>query len=185
MSALATQPSAYKSNQLGQQLQLPKILHSASKLGDPQKLNVTARGVSRASSLGDLADKIDGRPLAFEHNDDSMSFFMNSKNNIKLRSASKHSTLSKNTSLNSSTISIPPAAALIDTHSDADYYDANEIPDGIKVVYSASLSGKPSIPIFGMSSFRPRLKCFLMLHCVIRSCITLIVLNFFFFKKNI
>lgn len=163
MSALATQQASYKPNQPSHQLQLPKIVHSASKLGDPHTLNVTARGVSRASSLGDLADRIDGRPLAFEHNDDSMSFFMNSRNNIKLRSASKYSTYSKNTSLNSTTISIPPAAALIGTHNDFD-----EIPDGIKVVYSASLSGKPSIPIFGMCSFRSRLKCFLMLHRVYR-----------------
>lgn len=41
-----------------QTLHLPPIVHPSTKLDkDPNSLNIAARGVSRTSSLGELADK--------------------------------------------------------------------------------------------------------------------------------
>ena len=40
------------------QFHLPKITHPSTRISDPHSLNVSARGVSRQSSLGELADKL-------------------------------------------------------------------------------------------------------------------------------
>lgn len=51
----------------GQPLHLPKIVHPASRLDrDPNSLNITARAVSRASSLGELVDRYNNTNRSFE-----------------------------------------------------------------------------------------------------------------------
>jgi len=120
---------SYRSNlanaKVSQSVHLPKIVHSAARVGDPLSLNITARAVSRASSLGDIADKLredlNGRPLPFEFNEDKS---QNKKKSTKsMLSTHRYSNYVRN---------------------DVDYV----IPDGIKTVYSPDLA-KPSIPVFG------------------------------------
>ena len=41
----------------GQGLHLPKISHPNLRVADPNSINVTARAVSRSSSLGELVDR--------------------------------------------------------------------------------------------------------------------------------
>jgi hypothetical protein len=127
MSIAAANPTFYRSslpatNTSLNQIQLPKIVHSASRIGDPNFINVTARGVSRASSLGDLIDRMNdentGRPLPYEFNEDSMNFNMKKKQS---KNITNKNSIIKN-----------------------DY----SIPENVKTVYSPDIT-KPSMPVFG------------------------------------
>lgn len=64
------------SNSNQQPLHLPKIIHPSTRTApvDPKSLNLTARAVSRASSLGDMADMYIRKP-----NDASDTMFARSK----------------------------------------------------------------------------------------------------------
>ena len=49
------------------QFHLPKIVHPSTRVADPHSLNVSARAVSRTSSLGELVDKFN-RPHEVANN---------------------------------------------------------------------------------------------------------------------
>ena len=143
MSVAAANPTLYRSsfsngnnNNSTQQVQLPKIVHSASRAGDPTSLNITARGVSRASSLGDMVDRINddnnntGRPLPYEFDDESTYFDKHNNNKIKKSKSISHSFTSKSLSNG--------------FKNDSSY----SIPDNVKTVYTPDIT-KPSMPVFG------------------------------------
>jgi len=46
------------SGAMDEQFHLPKITHPSTRISDPHSINVSARAVSRQSSLGELADKL-------------------------------------------------------------------------------------------------------------------------------
>ena len=124
---------------LTQQVQLPKIVHSGTRVGDPTTLNVTARGVSRASSLGDMVDKIHedtitGRPLPSEFDEES-TYLFNNNNKLKKSKSISHSFTHKSLSNG--------------FKNDSSSYS---IPDNVKTVYSPDIS-KPSMPVFGKNYF--------------------------------
>ena len=135
MSIAAANPTQYRAsfssgNNAVQQVHLPKIVHSGARTGDPTALNITARGVSRASSLGDIVDRINdennsGRPLPYEFDDDS-TYFDRHKNKLKKSNSISHS-FTPNGFKNDSSYSIP---------------------DNVKTVYTPDVT-KPSMPIFG------------------------------------
>lgn len=144
MSVAASNPVQYRSNLSAsgvnninsnvQPLQLPKIVHSQSRIGDPNSINVTARGVSRASSLGDMVDKItdennSGRPLPYEFGEDSM--YLRKKDKLVQRITNGLHKSLQNVQKN-----------------DANY----SIPENIKAVYSPDI-GKPAMPVFGKQFF--------------------------------
>jgi hypothetical protein len=137
MSIAAANPTQYRSsfssannNNNTQQVQLPKIVHPGARVGDSTTLNITARGVSRASSLGDIVDRINddhitGRPLPYEFDDDSTYF---DRHKIKLKKS------------NSISHSFTPNGFKNE--------NSYSIPDNVKTVYTPDVT-KPSIPIFG------------------------------------
>jgi Ca2+-binding EF-hand superfamily protein len=70
-------------------LLLPKIAHPSTRIDDPNSLNITARSVSRASSLGTLADKYlkekNANLISFQSNQKQLESdnFLISKSNTK------------------------------------------------------------------------------------------------------
>jgi hypothetical protein len=69
-----------------QQLHLPKIVHPNTRIDDPNNLNVTARAMSRASSLGNLVDRYRGEPQDFEE-----TVFVRSKHSNRMNNSLNNS----------------------------------------------------------------------------------------------
>ena len=111
-------------------LNLPKIVHPSLRTSqDPDSIQITARAVSRASSLGRLADKMSKErttqytPL-LNHNETSDTLFVKSKNKISEK----------------------PVRNAFESQS-LDFTSYN-IPAGVSVVYTPDVN-KLRMPVFG------------------------------------
>lgn len=104
----------------GQAFHLPKIVHPSTRVANPNSLNVTARAVSRASSLGDLVDKYNKPSEVAE------SAFVKSK---RLNTSNNNEQFDDFNSASNSNINY-------------------NIPPGVKAVYTPDVN-KVSMPIFG------------------------------------
>jgi hypothetical protein len=101
------------------QLHLPKIVHPALRVQDTSQMNISARSVSRASSLGTLADK-----YSKEKPSDNKQVQLSEKTPMRFD-------MHRENQFNSAS-------------SDFKYV----IPEGVNVVYTPDTS-KITIPIFG------------------------------------
>lgn len=133
MSALISGRAAAASQNLNStsSLHLPKIVHPALKANsnDRANLNITARSaVSRASSLGTLADKF------------------NKEESVNVAAAAAAKSSSKDSS--SAEKNYRSSKKLKESLNSQSMEFSYQIPDGIKAVYSPD-ANKVSMPIFG------------------------------------
>jgi hypothetical protein len=128
-----------KHNNAQNQLHLPKIVHPALRVQDTSNMNISARSVSRASSLGSLADK----------------YSKEKQYDKKIQISEKNPTISKRYDARERTTE-NRENQLKSVSSDFKYV----IPEGVNVVYTPDIN-KLSMPVFGIFPFFSRLRLML------------------------
>ena len=120
-----------------QQIHLPKIFHPASRpSADPTSLQVNARAVSRTSSLGEMADKMDHTAQNYYYNSGPM---LSSRRHQPAEALDNSFTRSKKFVSDSD----PFQSA-----SSSNWTGGYNVPEGVKAVYTPDLN-KISMPVFG------------------------------------